>query len=98
MIKKDIIQAMSNQHGAMTLDEVGECLDTLLTLLRDNMAEGITIANFGKFRWKKGIVREVVVPTGKKVLTSATGRAQFLPSPKLKTYLNSTTHFDETQV
>ncbi|MDJ0835602.1 MAG: HU family DNA-binding protein [Acidobacteriota bacterium] len=90
MIKKDIVEQLHEEHGGMTLPETEEHVNTLLELLKDAMdREDVTITHFGKFRHKHRKVREIILPSGKKQLTNATDRIQFLPSPALKTKINS---------
>ena len=91
MIKSDIAAFIYERHGGMTRAEAEALTDDLLTLLKQSTAgpEPLTITRFGKFRQKPRSVREVVMPDGRKRLTSSVSRLQFLPSPALKTALNS---------
>ena len=89
MIKKDIIDQMYADHGGMSRPETEEHVNTLLTLLKEAMDKGdVTITHFGRFRHKERKVREVTLPSGKKILTHATERIQFIPGPALKTKIN----------
>lgn len=91
MIKKDIVQYIYQRHGRHTLAEVEHYTDELFEVLQKTMQEedSLTITHFGRFRHKDRRVREVTMPNGEKVLTSSLERLQFLPSPVLKTYVNS---------
>lgn len=91
MIKKDIVQYIYQRHGRHTLAEVEQYTEEFFDLLQKTMQEedSLTITHFGRFRHKDRSVREVTMPSGQKVLTSSLERLQFLPSPVLKTYVNS---------
>lgn len=91
MIKRDIVDYIYNNHGGMTRAEVEQYTDLFIEMLNAAVHENesVTITHFGRFRHKQRAVREVVMPTGKKVLSASGDRIQFLPSPKLKTLLNA---------
>lgn len=91
MIKKEIAQSLYDQHGGMTIAEAETHTQTLLDLISEALQNGesVNIANFGKFHLKKKKVREVTLPNGKTMLSNAGDRIQFLPSPKLKAYINA---------
>lgn len=91
VIKKDIVEYIYQHHGGMTREEVEEYTDQLLDLLGDAIHEdpSVTITHFGRFKHKTRSVREVIMPSGDKVLSASGERIQFLPSPQLKTRLNS---------
>ena len=91
MIKKDIINYLYDHHGGITRDEADRYTNTLLEILQDAMVENdnVTISGFGRFRHKRRTSREVVMPNGERRRTSEGERIQFLPSPKLKSFINS---------
>jgi len=93
MIKKDIIDRLHQDHGGMTLPEADAHTNTLLALLKQAMEEPepVTITHFGKFHHKRRKVRDVIMPNGHELMSSAADRIQFLPCPSLKTIINAET-------
>ena len=91
MIKKDIVKHLHELHGGMTLAETESHTNKLLEIMKEifHGEEALTITHFGKFRRKKRAVRDVVLPSGKQVISSAGERVQFIPSPKLKAFINT---------
>jgi nucleoid DNA-binding protein len=90
MIKKDIIRAIYDRHGGITLAEAEQYTNTLIDLLKEAVREedSVVITNFGKFRKKEVKPRNVTLPSGKETKTQGGERLQFIPSPKLKDFLN----------
>lgn len=91
MIKKEIAKELHELHGGMTLAESEQHVNTLLDIMKEAFVAGdpLTITHFGKFKQKKKVVRDVQLPSGKQVMSSAGYRVQFLPSPKLKAKVNA---------
>ncbi len=91
MIKQDIVRHLHEIHGGLTMEEAEHYTDTLINLLKEAMSteSTLTIAGFGRFRHKRRSVREVVMPDGEHRLTTGGERIQFLPSPRLKAFINA---------
>ena len=91
MIKKDIARWLYERHGGLSLEETREYTSQLVALLKETVEENeqLTLTHFGKFRHKSKAGREIALPNGDMLRTPPGTRIQFLPSPALKTYLNS---------
>jgi nucleoid DNA-binding protein len=91
VIKKEIAAYLYERHGGMTLDEAERNTNILFDMLGEAIVaeESVTITGFGRFKHKQRSVREVHLPNGERKLSAGGERIQFLPSPKLKTLINS---------
>ena len=91
MIKKDIVEALYEAHGGMSREEIDKYTNDLLELLSDAVVrnESVTVTHFGRFKHKRRIVREVIMPNGEVRLSGSGERVQFVASPTLKTFLNA---------
>lgn len=91
MIKKDIARWLYERHGGLSLEETRDYTNILVDLLKDAVLENpqVTITHFGKFKHKTKAGREIALPNGDVLRTPPSKRIQFLPSPALKTYLNT---------
>ncbi len=90
MIKRTLVDYIYERHGGRTRAEVEENVDNLLDIIQEEIQknETVTITHFGRFRRKQRNVREIILPSGDRILSTAGERVQFLPSPRLKTLLN----------
>lgn len=91
MIKQDIVKRLWESHGGITHAEAEHYTSLILELLHSALLEPgpVTITGFGRFRRKAKKVREVVLPSGVRQLTTAGERIQFLPAAHLKAVLNA---------
>ncbi len=90
MIKRTLVDFIYERHGGTTRAEVEENVDILLDIVQEAIQNNdtVTITHFGRFRRKQRNVREIILPSGDRMLSTAGERVQFLPSPRLKTLLN----------
>jgi len=89
MIKKDIVDHLYDTHGGITRDDAEQFTDLMLDMLKEGLNEEVTITGFGRFRQKKKKGRKIILPGGETHISTPGERIQFLPGPKLKSFINS---------
>ena len=91
MNKKDVIKEVANRHADLTQKKIGEIVDDVLEVIKENLVKGdkVLFAGFGSFEVTERAAREGINPLTKEPLhIPAKAVASFKAGSKLKDALN----------
>lgn len=91
MNKKDVIKEVANRHSDITQKKIGEIVDEVLDVIKENLVKGdkVLFAGFGSFEVAERAAREGRNPqTGDTVIIPSCKVPKFKPGKVLKDYVN----------
>lgn len=91
MNKKDVIKEVANRHADLTQKKIGEIVDDVLEVIKENFVKGdkVLFAGFGSFEVTERAAREGRNPqTGDTVIIPSCKVPKFKPGKALKDYVN----------
>ena len=91
MNKKDVIKEVANRHADLTQKKIGEIVDEVLEVIKENLVKGdkVLFAGVGSFEVTERAAREGRNPqTGDTVIIPSCKVPKFKPGKALKDYVN----------
>lgn len=91
MNKKDVIKEVTNRHSDITQKKIGEIVDEVLDVIKENLVKGdkVLFAGFGSFEVTERAAREGRNPqTGDTVIIPSCKVPKFKSGKALKDYVN----------
>lgn len=91
MNKKDVIKEVANRHSDITHKKIGEIVDEVLDVIKENLVKGdkVLFAGFGSFEITERAAREGRNPqTGDTVIIPSCKVPKFKSGKALKDYVN----------
>jgi len=85
LTRAEIARLLHDRHGGLSLEQMGETLETLLALLAEAIQKegSLSLPGFGSFGRVRRHGRMVATPSGKRAPV-ATTRVRFVPAAQLK--------------